>query len=346
MNLFRMAFGHTTTQILYAAVRLGVPDALADGAMPADKLAHALDCDPDGLTRLLRALVVLGVVEEVPPAHFVLAGAARPLCADHPRSMRSGVLLLGDPATWRAWGALTEGVRTGGPAFDHAHGTGLFDYLADHPDLSVVFNKAMRDGTSWVAPAVARAYDFSAAGTVVDVGGGNGALLAAVLDAAPAARGILFDTAEGTVDAEQTLARPGLAARYEIETGSFFDAVPAGDVLMVKGILHDWDDQRCLTVLRNCRAAIAPGGHLLVVEPVRPDRLDTAEAAEVVMSDIAMLVYTGGRERSRPEYETLLASAGFTLVGVTPPLAGSATRILIAKPRPMEPIQGPRNPPS
>jgi SAM-dependent methyltransferase len=331
-NLSRMAFGYTTSQILYAAVRLGVPDELAGDAIPVEKLAHRVECDQEGLTRLVRALVVLGVVEEVGPGHVTLAELGRPLCADHPRSMRSSVLLIGDPVVWQAWGALTQGVRTGEAAFGHAHGQSLFDHLADDPDLSSVFNSAMGDGTGWIAPEVPKAYDFTGARCVVDIGGGSGTLLAAVLAAAPQARGILFDTAVGAAGAAETFQRAGLSDRCSIERGDFFEAVPEADVMLVKGVLHDWDDQRCRTLLRNCRRSIAADGRLLVLEPVLPDRLDTVEAAGAVMSDIAMLIYTGGRERSRAEFQTLLAAGGFDLADVTPPLAGSAIRILIANP--------------
>jgi hypothetical protein len=329
VNLSRMAFGHVSAQLIYAAVRLGVPDALAGGPLPPAKLADRTGCDPGGLTRLLHALIVLRLVEESPDGHVELAEAARPLCADHPRSMRSSVLLLGDPAIWRAWGAFSEAVRTGSAAFDLAHGRPLFDHLADDPVLSEIFNSAMGDDTGALGPAVARAHDFTGAGTVVDIGGGNGALLRAILAAAPGARGILFDTATGSAEAPASAGPPG---RWSVRAGDFFAAVPSGDVLLLKGILHDWDDQRCLTLLRNCRAAIAPDGRLLVLEPVVPDRVDPVAAAGVVLSDIAMLVHTGGRERSRDEFECLFAAAGFALSAISRPLPGSPIHILVANP--------------
>ncbi|MFI7544740.1 methyltransferase [Actinoplanes sp. NPDC049599] len=331
-NLSRMAYGYATSQILYAAVRLGVPDALAAGPVPVAKLADALDCDPGGLSRLIRALVVLGLAAEGDADQVELTEVAQPLRADHPRSMRSSVLLYGHPAIWQAWGALADGVRTGGSAFGQAHDRPLFDHLAEDPELSGVFNNAMREGTATVAAEVARAYDFTRARTVVDVGGGNGTLLAAVLTATPHARGILFDSVAGAADAPDTFRRAGLTGRWSIAHGDFFTGVPAGDTLLVKGILHDWDDTRCHTLLRHCRAAVAADGRLLVIEPVMPDRLDAPEAIGVVLSDIAMLAYTTGRERSRTEYRQLLAAAGFTLESVTAPLAGSAVRILTAVP--------------
>lgn len=331
-NLCRTAFGYAGSQVLYAAVRLGVPDALADGPVPVDELARRLGCDPDGLTRLLRALVVLGAVEEASPGRVALAPEAGPLCADHPRSIQAGVLLFGAPATWRAWGALADGVRTGEPAFDHVHGRPLFDHLARDPALSAVFNAAMGQGTEWVAAEVPKAYDLGSARTVVDVGGGSGVLLAAVLAAVPEARGILYDTTAGAAGAAETLRRAGLSDRCAVRTGDFFTGVPGGDVILVKGILHDWDDGRCVTLLRHCRRSIAPDGRLLVLEPVLPDRMDAPDAAGAVMSDIAMLVYTGGRERTRTQFQDLFAAGGFDLADVTEPLAGTGIRILVGHP--------------
>ncbi|MFG1683705.1 methyltransferase [Nonomuraea sp. NPDC049269] len=331
-ELSRMAFGYATSQILYTAVRLGVPDALAAGAVPVDELARSIGADPRALERLSRALVVLGVVDEVAPGHLALAALGQPLRADHPWSMRSSVLLLGDPATWQAWGALTHSVRTGEAAFDHVHDQPLFDYLAGHHDLSRIFNTAMREGTERVALEAAKAYDFTGARTVVDIGGGNGTLLAAILAATPGARGILYDTADGVAAAAGTFQKAELSDRCSVEVGDFFEAVPEGDLMLLKGVLHDWDNQRCTALLRNCRASIATGGRLLILEPVLPSRLDTPEAAGVVMSDIAMLVYTGGWERGRADFHGLLAAGGFALADVTPPLRGSAIRILVADP--------------
>ncbi|GAB1642145.1 methyltransferase [Krasilnikovia sp. MM14-A1259] len=331
-SLARLAFGYAPAQIVHAAVRLGLPDALADAPMPVEKLADALHCDAATLTRLVRALVVLGVLDEGPDDQVALADLGRPLCADHPRSMRASVLLYGHPAAWQAWGALADGVRSGQAAFDQVHGMPLFDHLAQHPDLAAAFHTAMREGTGGIAAAVAGAYDFSGARTVVDVGGGNGALLAAVLTAAPHVHGILVDTAEGAAGAEATLERAASPQRWSVATGDFFAAVPGGDVMLVKGILHDWDDERCVRLLRNCRESIAPDGRLLVVEPVLPESLGAPDAAGVVLSDIAMLVYTGGRERSRTEFRTVLAASGFDLIEVTPPLGGTAIRVLISTP--------------
>ncbi|MEU4574380.1 methyltransferase [Nonomuraea sp. NPDC023979] len=330
--LSRTAFGYAGSQILYSAVRLGLPDALADGPLPVEKLAGAVGADPAALRRLARALVVLGVLRETAPGQLALAELGRPLCAGHPRSMRSSVLLFGDPAVWSAWGALSDSVLTGEPAFDRVHGRPLFDHLAGDAGLSRIFNTAMREGTGHLAAEVPRAVGCGGARVVVDVGGGDGTLLAAVLAAVPGARGVLYDTAEGGAGAAETFRRAGVADRCAVEAGDFFARVPGGDLLLLKGILHDWDDRRCATLLRRCRKAIDPGGRLLVVEPVLPGRLDAPDAAGAVMSDIAMLVYTGGRERDRAGFEELLAGAGFALEGVSAPLGGTAIRVLSAAP--------------
>lgn len=329
--LTRIAFGYAGTQVLYAAVRLGVPEALAGGPMAVEKLAYEVDCDPDRLARLVRALLALGVLEEAAAGQVALAELGRPLCAGHPESLRSAVLFGGDPVLWQAWGSLTEAVRHGGSAFGHAHGRPIFDQLARDPALAEVFHTAMGDGTGSVTAEVTRAYDVSAARVVVDVGGGNGTLLAAVLAAAPDAHGILLDSAAAAERAAETLRRALPPDRWSIRSGDFFAAVPAGDLMLLKGILHDWEDRQCAQILRNCRRSIAPDGRLLVLESVLPPRPGPA-AAPVVLSDLAMLVYTGGRERTATAFRDLLASAGFALAGITAPLAGSPTRILSAVP--------------
>ncbi|GAB1823847.1 methyltransferase [Herbidospora sp. RD11066] len=325
MNLSALAFGFAGSQILYAATKLGLPEVLARGPITVEALAAETRAEPDSLHRLLRALVVLDVAIEIPPGRYALSAFGQPLRAGHPRSIRSSVLLLGDPATWQAWGALTSAVRTGETAWDHVHGRPLFEHLSASEELSTIFNTAMREGTGQVAEFVP--YDF-AGQTVVDVGGGNGTLLATLLARNPDARGVLFDSAEGTADAPSVLRE--VADRCRIENGDFFDAVPEGDVIILKGILHDWDDDTCVRLLRGCRKSLRPGGRLLVIEPVMPESLAAPEASGVVMSDLAMLVYTGGRERTRTGFAAVLDAAGFTLTQVSECLGRSAIRVVEA----------------
>jgi SAM-dependent methyltransferase len=339
VNLSRLAFGFGPAQVVHAAVELGVPEALAaaPGGATLASLADRLGCDPDSLARLLRALVVLGVAEDRAPGRYALTDLGRPLCPDDPQSIRRSVLLFGDQPAWMAWGALAAAVRTGEAAFDLVHGRPLFAYLAEHSGSSETFNNAMHEGTRRMGPQVPALVDLSQARMIVDVGGGSGALLAAVLAGTPeSVHGVLFDTPRGTAGAQTAFADAGVAdGRWSIEHGDFFrDALPGGDVLMLKGILHDWNDERCAALLSACRSALAPAGRLLVLEPVLPDRpaADAAhETAAAVMSDMAMLVYTGGRERSAAGYRGLLRQAGLELTWVTQPLPGTAVRILVAE---------------
>lgn len=340
-QLSRMAFGFASSQIIHAAVRLGVPEALGERTRAVPELAEALGCDETGLARLLEALSVLGVVEgdRGGQPRFALTELGRPLCAGHPESIRSSVLLYGEPAVWSAWGALAEGVRTGTAAFENVHGRALFDYMAGLPGLSAVFNRAMLEGTKPIAAALPEAYDFSTAGTVLDVGGGSGTLLAGVLAATPKqVRGILFDSPDGAAGAEATFEEAGVSDRVAVAHGDFFQRLPAADVMLLKGILHDWTDEQCAALLRNCRTAIEPEGRLLILEPLLAAESaapgSTApDSAAAVFSDISMLVYTGGRERRAADYRALLRGAGFELIWVTPPLSGTAVRALIAQPR-------------
>lgn len=211
-------------------------------------------------------------------------------------------------------------MRTGETSYDHVFGMSAFDHFAQDPEISRVFNAAMSAHTRSVAPLVLAAYDFSRFGTIVDVGGGDGALVAAVLRAAPAARGVVFDTASGAERAARALAKAGLESRSEVVFGDFFESVPAGgDLYVMKSIVHDWDDARALRLLANCRRAMRADARLLIVDLVLPPRVDRAEPARtIVMSDVNMLVNTGGRERTREELESLLARAGLRTTAVVP----------------------------
>ncbi|MFI1995415.1 methyltransferase [Actinoplanes sp. NPDC020271] len=325
-RLATLAFGHQPAQILYAAVRLGVPDALAGGPLPVAELGG----DPAAMARLVSALTLLGIVTPRPDGRVALADGARPLCADHPESIRAGILLAGDPAVLRAWAALPDAVRTGGPAFEHAHGRPLFQVLAERPELSALFGQTMRENSGPVAAALPALFDFGHATTVVDVGGGHGSVLAAVLAAAPGPRGVLFDTVTGAASAPETLGARVPPDRWTVRTGDFFAGVPEGDVLILKGILHDWDDDRCVRILKRCRAALAPDGRLLVLETVLPASATGPPAYGPVMGDLAMLVWTGGRERTGEDFARLLGAAGFTVESVGEPIAGTAVRLIVA----------------
>jgi precorrin-6B methylase 2 len=233
------------------------------------------------------------------------------------------VLLFGGERIQRTWGELEYCVRTGEPAF-RKHGiSDHFAEMAKDPAGAANFDAAMADFTRVAAIAVAAAYDFSALRTIVDVGGGNGALLIGILSAHPHLRGIVFDQPHAVQSAQRQIKDAGLAERCETVAGDFFAAVPrGGDAYMLKHVIHDWDDERASAILRCCRDAMGADGTLLIVEGVYPERIDRSpESAGAAANDVNMLVCTGGRQRSAEEFRTLLAAAGFRLSRIVPTLA-------------------------
>ena len=303
-------------QAIFVACRLRIPDLLAGEARTAEELAAATGAQPAALHRLLRALTGLEVVT-VEGDRFALTSLGRSLCAG-PHSAAESAIFMGTPAVWSAWGALGDAVLDGQAAFRHAHGMGLFGYLPAHPNEMAAFQALMSAQSRLQIPAVLAAYDFTPARTIVDVGGGQGALLAALLAANPAARGVLFDQPDVVAGSGPALAP--VAPRCQVVPGDFFDLVPdGGDTYVLKLVLHDWDDARAARILGNIRNAIIPGGRLIIIEAVMPPGDDYHHAKFL---DVNMLVLSeGGRERTEEEYRTLLDGAGFTLTRVVPTAA-------------------------
>jgi hypothetical protein len=318
-----MLFGFQSSQVLVAAAELGVADLIADRARTSDDLAGATGTDPDALRRLLRTMAGLGLVDEVEAGRFRLADHGLAL-RDGPRGLRSLARLFGGEHVWRPWGELVDAVRRGsGPdeiVFDRMYGEPAMEYYAARPELEAIFNDAMSEATTRAVPGIVAAYAWSRFTRLVDVGGGNGTLLAAVLATAPAAKGTVFDVPAGLAHTPDHLARAGVADRCDAVAGDFFEAVPeGGDGYVIKSVLHDWDDERCGAILANCRQAIAPEGRLIVIEPVLPERIEhPGHMAGTLMGDLNMLLLTGGRERTESEFGALLAGAGFELTAVTP----------------------------
>ncbi|MGI5169208.1 methyltransferase [Spirillospora sp. CA-253888] len=328
--LLDLAYGYMPAQVVHAAAELGVADTLAAGPRSSADLAAETGTHAPSLLRLLRALTVLGVAEQHGPDLFALAPAGRDLCRDAPGSVRNLVLLFCGPEVWRTWGGLVDTLRTGEYAWERATGMTAFEFFARHQELSATFNEAMAEHTRAVAPAVVEAADLGRFGVIADLGGGDGTLLAAVLRAVPAARGLLLDLPAALEGAKDTLG--DLADRCDIVTGDFFAEVPAGaDAYLLKSVLHDWDDERTAAILRSCRAAMRPDARLLLVETLLPPVV-TAEHRGTAMSDLNMLVATGGRERTEAEFRALLAAAGFATVSVSDPLPPSGYRVLEAAP--------------
>ena len=313
--LQQLTNGYWVTQIVYVAAKLGIADLLNDGAQDIEDLASATETDPRPLYRLMRALAGLGIFTETATGVFESTDMGRCLVTGSPGALRARAILNGEQ-WYTAWGGLLDSVRTGETAFDRVTGTSFFGYLDANSDAAAVFNEAMASSTEAAARAVASAYDFSSAGTVVDVGGGTGTFLAEVLKSNPKARGVLFDQPDVIKAASGTLDRARVADRCDTTGGSFFDAVPSGgDIYLLSWILHDWNDEQSVAILRSCRRAVGPDGRLLVIEQLIPPGNDPALSK---LYDVHMLVLSGGRERTEDEYRELLEMADFRLMRVVP----------------------------
>ena len=312
----QMATGYWVSKAIYVAARLGVADLLSEGPKTVEQLAAGCGAHAPTLRRLLRSLAGVGIFREDGEGRYELTPAAEFLRADAPGSQRGFVLHVGETPSWQAWDGLLESVRTGESAFKRVHGEEVFPYYAAHPESNEPFNAAMVELSNVVSAAVVEAYDFSRFRRIADVGGGHGALLAAILKATPAARGVVCDQAEVVAGARATMEAAGVAGRCDYAGVDFFESVPEGaDAHVLKWIIHDWDDERALKILRNCHRALADGGRLLLVEAVVPEGNEPSFSK---LMDLQMLIMTGGRERTAAEYRALLARAGFEMTGVIP----------------------------
>lgn len=309
-RLLSLIQANWTTQAVSVATQLGLPALLRDGQKTADALAEATRCHAPSLTRLLRALTSIDVLTETAEGMFDLTSVGRLLCADVPGSLAAWAEFCGT-RSWVTWGRLIESVRTGDSLRKQTSGADGFHHLEDDAPGALLFNRAMVDLTRPVACAIARTVDWSGMSLIVDVGGGYGELIAEILLQHPAVRGILFDLAHATAAAGSRLAAAGVDGRCARVTGSFFDAVPgAADAYLLKSVLHDWDDDRAVEILRNCRRAMAPHARLVVIERIAPERFcDTPSDQGIARSDLNMLVGTGGRERTQAQYGELLGVA-------------------------------------
>jgi hypothetical protein len=313
--LTQMAFGAMLTQALYVAAKLGVADMLAAGPRAVAELAAETGTHERSLYRLLRSLASNGIFSETAPKVFALTPLAEPLRADAPGSMRNGVIFMGEEWHYRVWSNMMYSVRTGRPAWGHTHGAEVFDYFAANPSQAEIFNGAMTDMSAAVAPVVVEAYDFSGFGTLADIAGGHGYLLAQILKANPGLSGVLFDTPQVVAGAAALLEREGVSGRVERVAGDFFAAVPRADAYVMKHIIHDWDDERSVRILKNINAAMGPEGKVLIVETVVPSGNEPHYSK---LLDLEMLTSPGGVERTEEEYAALLAEAGLRLARVIP----------------------------
>jgi hypothetical protein len=317
-QLIRLINGYRISQAIHVAASIGLSDHLIDGPRSLAELAAATGSDPQSLGRLLRALATVGVYQELPDGRFESTPMSDELRSDADRALASWATFIGRPYIWQAWGALGHSVRTGENAFASVHGQSVWDYRTEHPVEGGIFDAGMTAMSRYVADAVLEAYDFGVFATVADVGGGRGAMLAAILSRYPQMRGVLFDQPQVVAGAPTLLARAGVADRCEVVAGDLFAAVPAdADAYVLKSILHDWRDEQAIAILRTCRQAMKPGAAILLLERVLARPAGPGDEAKA-FSDLNMLVAPGGQERTQAEYESLLSRAGLDLVQVVP----------------------------
>ena len=312
-----LIWGTHISRAVYVAAELRIADLLADGPVSCADLARATGTHEPSLYRVLRLLAALGVFSETGSRSFAVTVLGERLRTGVPASMRSWATFLEAIGGVRPFGPILHTVRTGEPGFGQAEGMEIFDFLAQHPRSAAVFDAAMSERTAAFAPSVAGRYDFSGIRTVVDVGGGAGTLLVEILRGHTHLSGVLFEAPAVAARAHGGLDATGIGDRCAVLAGDFFTEVPAGaECYLLANVLHDWDDTRAGQILGNCRKAMAAGGRVLIVERLIPDH--PGDAVPTLLSDINMLVITGGQERTNAEYAALLAAAGFSMGTVQP----------------------------
>jgi O-methyltransferase domain/Dimerisation domain len=310
VQMMQLITGFWTSCCIYAAAKLDIADYLKDGPKTAPQLAELTHSHVSSLYRVLRALSSVGIFQENSSQQFELTPLGATLQSDVPGSMKAMTLAqLGDH--FNAWGNLVYSIKTGNIAFDNIEGMTVWEYYQSHPDEGVNFMKAMTGITGAVIMNVLPSYDFSGFKTIVDVGGGNGALLMAVLQTTPEAKGIVFDEEYVVDETKKELKEKGFDKRCDTEAGSFFNFIPAdADAYLMKMILHDWNDEQCLQILNNCSKVMKPSSKLLVFEAVIPEGNDPHPGK---FMDINMLTMTGGKERTEKEFTSLFSGAGLKL---------------------------------
>jgi SAM-dependent methyltransferase len=316
-----MISGFRTTQIVRAAAMLGLCDALASGPLEAAELAPRLGADPGLLRRLLRALSAFGVLTEAADGKFSNTELGDLLREDTAGSLRNVALGMAEDASYEAWKELPGAIRDGSLPFQRAHGGKSFwEVIQADPDVSARFNAYMVARTEAFASQLLTAFDFSGCGHVVDIGGGNGALIAQVLATHAALRGTIFDLEPGLDGADAYLRKRGVRDRCQLVAGDFFESVPeGGDAYLLRHILHDWDDDRAAAILATCRRGMRPGAALLVIDHFLPHRAaDTLEDRYSFTLDLQMHVFFGARERTEDDLRQMIDSAGFRVERVEP----------------------------
>jgi hypothetical protein len=314
--LLQMLFGALMQQSICVAARLGIADLLAEKPQTAKELAAKTETHAPSLYRVLRVLTTAGIFAQNADQKFELTPLADLLRSDAPNSMRDFAIMMGGEWNWRNLADLMHCVKTGGSAQEKVYGMASFEYFTQNAEAGEIFNRAMTSFSLAEAPAIVEAYDFSSIGKLVDVGGGHGLLLAGILKANPQAQGVLSEMPYVIEGAGELLEKEGVSSRVELATGDIFESVPAGgDVYMMKHIIHDWDDEHSIKLLRNIRTAMNENGKVLIVEMVVPEGNEPSPSK---ILDIQMLVTEGGKERTEDEYRKLLEASDFRLTRIIP----------------------------
>jgi len=309
-----MIQGASITQMIHVAAKLGIADLLKDGPKSCDELAKAAGAHSQSLYRLLRGLASIGIFSEVKDRCFELTPEAACLKSDAPDSVRTFAIWTGDEVNWKPWGQLLYSIQTGKTAFKQVFGSEIFGYFRKNPEAGEAFNLFMTERMNALVKAVASAYDFSKAKVIADIGGGQGLLLSTILKSNPNLKGVLFDLPAVIKEAKNVIEKSGVAERCKLVGGSFFESISVtADIYILSSIIHDWDDKNSVTILKNCRKCMPTNSKLLLIETMIPPGNEPALGK---LTDLNMLVLTGGMERTKSEFEQLFKQTDFKLANV------------------------------
>ena len=314
-QLLQIGMAAMLSQALGVAAELGVADQLSSGPKTSAELAAAVDAHEPSLYRILRSLASVGVFAETDKRTFVNTPMSEMLRSDVPGSMRSGARFMARPWHFAAWGNMLHSAKTGETTCPKTLGMGIFEFFAANQEEGELFNDAMSAMSAMSAPAVVAAYDFSGIETLADIAGGHGFLLSQILKPNPTIKGILFDLEHVLAGAGETLEHEGVAGRVETATGDFFKEVPTADAYVMKHIIHDWDDERAIQIMKTIHRAMPDNGRLLIIEMIVPEGNEPHPSK---ILDLEMLTLPGGVERTEKEYRSLFEGAGFRLNRVIP----------------------------
>lgn len=314
--LLQMISGYWISQTVYVAAKLGIADLLKDGSKCCDELATTMGVNAGALYRLMRGLASMGIFAEQEPGYFALTPLGACLQSDVPGSMR-GIAIMGGGEYYQSWGNFLYSIQTGKSAFEDLHGMSLFQYYAQNPELRKMYDEAQKSGSGAAKGEIIKSYNFSGISKLVDIGGGNGSLIASILIANPTMQGILFEQPSVIAEAKDLIEAEKVKERCELVAGDFFDSVPSsGDAYILRYIIHNWDDERAIAILKNCHRAMVENGKLLVIEQMIPPGNEPFLGK---LLDLHMLVlFPGGCERTENEYRALFEASGFKLTNIFP----------------------------